>query len=380
MLLQSEVDSSLIQRGFWINHSIGPVLGATLTLDQQYANAIIALVAVVVATAASSAWNLLLFTIHQLRVTDELKDGLYWQQQALYRTLSTPGTVVMDSLKLLCIWRRKASSPILKRCMTPALIGLFFVVGGLAAGIFSSYIVTTTDLEVLINGEGCRFLNWTTYTTGANGIPLDSALDVDARSFAERCYTPGPLPSQCNFYIHPRIEPTLSFVDCPFEPEVCMNGTDAALLDSGFLDSNDIFGINAPPQDRVLVRRQATCVPLDTPRYTSYTNSSSPIVKALGGADRYDSSLQQVNDWWVYSLGSIEEAPDNLTMVHSTLASNATDTYALQWVERLFALSLYEMSTNTWIVTGPLHTTRTQSSMGSGCQSIAWQKRTLMSP
>lgn len=63
----AEVDDSLIYQGFWINHDHGAVLGTTITMDQQASYAVEALIAIVVAAAATSAWNLLLFAVHQVR-------------------------------------------------------------------------------------------------------------------------------------------------------------------------------------------------------------------------------------------------------------------------------------------------------------------------
>lgn len=331
-MTQSEVDKALIKRGFWVNHAQGSVLGATITLDQQYSNVIVALIAVVVATAAGSAFNLFLFGLYQSRATDKTKDGLYWQQQALYRSLATPGTVLMDSLKLLHAWRRQSLASIWTRCLVPASIGLLFALGSLAAGIFSSYIIKTTNLPVLVRSEQCCLLNYTAYLTGDLKDDVYSAsLNSAARSFAQRCYTPGSLPSECNFYIRPRVVPKLEFIDCPFDASLCYPGVKAVVLDSGYLDSNDDLGINAPSTDRVLVRRKVTCVPLDTAKRTSVLNSNdSRIANVTSGV--YPPQLEDFNSWWTVRFGTGDGLSDNITTLHSTLASNVSTKYSHGYV------------------------------------------------
>lgn len=244
----------------------------------------------------------------------------------------------MDSLKLLHAWRHRSTRPILARCVIPASFGLLFALGSLAAGVFSSYIVTTTDLEVLVGSGSCRLLNSTDYiAANTDDVTYQAALRSAASSFAQRCYREGPLPSDCNFFIHPRVEPTLSFVECPFDSGLCFNGSDtkAAVLDSGYLDSNDVLGINAPPEDRVLMRRQSTCVPLDTAKYTTLINNSDPIITSIVGnvsLRAYPPPLEESNQWWAVRFGAFTGLSDNVTELHSTLGTLVSADYSYQYV------------------------------------------------
>lgn len=238
----------------------------------------------------------------------------------------------MDSLKLLHAWRRQSLASIWTRCLVPASIGLLFALGSLAAGIFSSYIIKTTNLPVLVRSEQCCLLNYTAYLTGDLKDDVYSAsLNSAARSFAQRCYTPGSLPSECNFYIRPRVVPKLEFIDCPFDASLCYPGVKAVVLDSGYLDSNDDLGINAPSTDRVLVRRKVTCVPLDTAKRTSVLNSNdSRIANVTSGV--YPPQLEDFNSWWTVRFGTGDGLSDNITTLHSTLASNVSTKYSHGYV------------------------------------------------
>ena len=241
----------------------------------------------------------------------------------------------MDSLKFLHAWRGRTKTSIVARCLMPAALGMLFAVGSLAAGIFSSYVVTNTDLEVLVGAASCRMLNYTAYQYGnAAATIFGATVDSDTRSFAQRCYTPGPLPSQCNFYIRPRIEPTLSHVDCPFDSRLCINGTQAAVLDSGLLDSNDVLGINAAPRDRVMIRRKTTCAPLDTASHIKLLSSDDPIVVNFTG-ESYPADRRNIIAWWALLFGAAPVASDNVTGIHGTLPAQGSRTYEYKYGHQL---------------------------------------------
>lgn len=124
----------------------------------------------------------------------------------------------------------------------------------------------------------------------------------------------------------------LSFVDCPFEPGFCLNGTQAAVLDSGYLDSNDILGINARSRDRVLIRRKTTCAPLEVGNRTKIFQSNDSVITSALGGGTYSPEQQAVNTWTAVLLGTSEGWSDNITTLHSSLASNVSVTYTYEYV------------------------------------------------
>lgn len=272
----AEVDSSLVYTGFWINHDQGPVLGSTITIRQQVAYTVVALIAIVVATAAASAWNLVLFVAHQTRATSQPRDGIFRQQQILFRSLSPPGTILTDSIKMLLACRSHNSRDVV-RCLLPALFGLGFALASVAAGVFSSFIVNTTDCQVLLHDANCRVWNDTAFRSIADTAQktvLNSVLAEKTTTYAQQCYANASVPSQCHSYVQPRIEVTISQSECPFAASACNNTGEAIILDTGYLDSHITFGINAKPQDRVQFRRKVTCAPLTVKDYIAILEPS----------------------------------------------------------------------------------------------------------
>lgn len=75
----------LVKRGFWVNWDHGRLFGATITLDGEWANLVVAGAIVVALFAATQIWEILIFLLHQLRATGTPADGLFWQQQVLLR-------------------------------------------------------------------------------------------------------------------------------------------------------------------------------------------------------------------------------------------------------------------------------------------------------
>jgi hypothetical protein len=213
----SETDASLIYTGFWIDESSPGILGSKWTVKQEYANVVVALIAILVSIGVGSAWSLLLFFFHQSRATAAARDCLFRQQQVLLRSLGSPGSVSLESIKLALAWADYGPQALL-RCLPPAVFGILFVVGGLAARVFSSEIVSSTSLRVLVDSPDCQQLNMTSYlrTPPAATVVLDNKVHNMAYAYAEQCYGSENAPSQCNSYVSPRIQVNSSFGQTPF--------------------------------------------------------------------------------------------------------------------------------------------------------------------
>ena len=328
----AEVDNSLIKRGFWINYSEGAILGATITTDQRVANIVIAVVAIVVTAGAGSAWNLVMFLWHQLRATSRPKDGLFRQQQVLFRTLATPTSVLADTCKLVWVWRRSGWSSIF-RSLPILSLSFIFAIASLAASISSSYVVSTTDLQVLVDGSSCRAINISSYLNAdalADAVPLETALYTSARSYADECYGSGSVPPRCHIYVRPRLEYTTKSGPCPFEGSICrLNDTASLIFDSGYLDSNDHFGLNSAPSDRVQIRRVTTYAPIDDSNYVQLHEADDGVLDNLPVAP-YKWPGEQV---WLWNFGArtpLQAWPGNGTYGLSTVDSNYTRTFRIQ--------------------------------------------------
>ena len=323
-----ETDSKSIFTGFWTDESTPGVLGSTWTMEQQYANFVVALIAILVSVGVNSAWSLLLFIVHQSRATAVPKDGLFRQQQVLLRSLGSPGSISLDSLKIAQAWSGFSSSAYL-RCLVLTIVGLVFATGGLVAGVVSSGIVSLTDLRVLVKSSSCQQLNMTEYFSAESisTVGLDTEVHNVAIAYADQCYGTWKAPSQCNSYVIPRISFNSSFGRSPFGMLVEGNTDRALTLDSGYLDSNDVFGINARPRDRVEIRRKATCSPLESVSYTSIIDPGldpRPFRTNIG-RDPIPGERLYATHYGVGKFGL--DAVYNATDVRSSLLSNITSRY-----------------------------------------------------
>jgi hypothetical protein len=56
---------------------------------------------------------------------------------------------------------------------------------------------------------------------------------------------------------------------CPFKDGLCRSNDANLLLDTGYIDSNDDLGLNAPQNQRFAWRYVLQCAPLETQGYTS---------------------------------------------------------------------------------------------------------------
>src|SRR5947207_1346901 len=82
------------------------------------------------------------------------RDGFYWQQQIILRNSSTSATAFWDFLRTSWSWRSLAKRPYLRTL--PFTAGtLLYTVGFILGGIFSSQLIETSGIEVLIQSPFC---------------------------------------------------------------------------------------------------------------------------------------------------------------------------------------------------------------------------------
>ncbi|PSN73567.1 hypothetical protein BS50DRAFT_616909 [Corynespora cassiicola Philippines] len=259
----SEVEDPFVKRGFWINTHQGPVLGTTITVESTVANVIIALLTVLITGALAQLWNLLTFLYHQARAKGGPSDGLFWQQQALLRTLPTPASFISNYIKLWWVWRGRANRPF-ARSILPTLPAILFVIGTVASGIFSAYAVDTSNIEVLVKSPLCG--RWSTDQLGLDSTrymrlaPVIQAYNTDCYQDTEK------LPSRChNTFVKPNVSITWNAAECPWDKSMCLQPSlPAVSMDSGLLDLSH-FGFNIEPQNGVMFRKKTVCnvLPLD---------------------------------------------------------------------------------------------------------------------
>jgi hypothetical protein len=265
----SEIDSRFVHRGFWINVEKRPVMGRTITEDIHTGTVVVALLAILASLATSHVWNLITFLCHQLRADGLPADGLFRQQQALLRTLPTPSSLLADWVKLWWAWRTKTQRAFV-RSFAHFILALTFVVATIAVGVFSSYIVDSTNLEVFVSSPLCRPRDVT--PSSSNFVDnVDRLTNYQHKvsslgtPFAQERYrNETAISARCRAFIHPNVPLKHEQVRCPFASSICLGDEYGVSVDSGLVDMNDGFGLNMRSRDRVKYRRKPTCGVLRT--------------------------------------------------------------------------------------------------------------------
>lgn len=211
-------------------------------------------------------------------------DAIFYQQQAVLKNSNTAFGAAWSFAKVSFAWRRHARSKWWQLWKSRTV---FFVVLGLTIGaifsvasIFSSRVTSAAGNHFLISSPGCGY--WRFNSTNDTGALYNYDLKVlnesiATQSYVNDCYgTDNSKKPQCHTYPVPEISwNTTQNASCPFEPQTCaLSPTMAVQLDTGLLNSHEIFGLNAEESQRVNVRKIATCAPLHLTPYVTTVNKT----------------------------------------------------------------------------------------------------------
>ncbi|KAL9111595.1 MAG: hypothetical protein Q9227_004083 [Pyrenula ochraceoflavens] len=270
-----------IHLGYWTNWSHGRVEGATLTLTHVGGALLTAFLALFVAFAGTSFWRLTAFAIHQTLSSDQPKDGLYHQIQAVLRNSANGTSALTALIRIGVAWRSRASRPLIR--LAP-LLGFAFVtvVGFAVAGLFSSKIGSALGNEVLISSSSCGVPFYSTSDSATLEkistiySPYDAKRATSFSNYAQRCYSNATETEGCSPFIKRQLPSTVEAnASCPFAPQFCRSQDQNIRLDTGFLNTHDDLGMNSPPSLRYVVRLVTQCAPLVTEGYTDSFNYSN---------------------------------------------------------------------------------------------------------
>lgn len=93
----------------------------------------------------------------------------------------------------------------------------------------------------------------------------DIDLVSSADAYVQQCYNETTANAQCSTFPRQSLQYKKTVVDCPFgtNKDLCLTVNASTIqLDTGLLDSNFDFGINAPESETLKYRHVATCSPL----------------------------------------------------------------------------------------------------------------------
>ncbi|KAI0448353.1 hypothetical protein F5B21DRAFT_497767 [Xylaria acuta] len=266
----SQGDQYPVYVGVWTNWSRGQVMGSTLTLRRRDADLLIAFTAFFIAFITTRAWRILCFMFHRFYSTPDPRDAIYHQRQTILRNSSSPESGIQMLLWLL--WANRRSKGWF-RSLPAAIVAIMCVSIFTIAGGFSSQISTAVGNEVLIKGANCGYIPPGAYS----GNPFyflqlsDAATKLNsAANYAQQCYSSentGLL--DCGRFTIKRVANKIDTqARCPFKNRLCRNESANLRIDSGYIDSHDSFGMNAPPAERILFRKVLHCAPLITTGFT----------------------------------------------------------------------------------------------------------------
>ncbi|KAK8848948.1 hypothetical protein PGQ11_015428 [Apiospora arundinis] len=260
--------------GTWTNWSRGSaVLGATLTMTRENGNFLIAFTALFVPFVASRFWSIFAILFHQCYSTSQPRGTIHHQRQVVLRNSSSPETGLISLARLLWAWRRAGRQTWLQ-ILPAALFTIGSIVIFTVAGGFSSQI--STSGEVLLKGDNCEAPTdiYKANMSMTNVARAYWATTINSiTNYAQQCYSnqnPGLL--ECSRFVT-RTVPTASMdynAPCPFDT-LCRRNNTNIRFDTGHLNSNNIFGLNAKKNETFTMRYVLQCAPLLTAGRTQNT-------------------------------------------------------------------------------------------------------------
>jgi hypothetical protein len=270
-------------------------------------------------------WHLVTFCVHQLRADGRQEDALFRQQQALLRTLPSPASVMADTIKLWWAWRSKAKKPLL-RSIILLLIAVLFAAATGAASVFSSLVVDTTNLHVLVKSRACGWVQNARAYEGGYLHPVKAA----SVPYAKQCYVNegihGRSLSTCNVLVNQALPFNTSRGPCPFDYGACELDVDSVTFDTGLIDVGPSFGLNMVSSDGVKFRRKMTCsVMLSNRIYTSVVRK----ILQPNGEDMGDAAKDPLSMVFKYGTSRASRIP-GLTWARNRVAAQLNNQYSLE--------------------------------------------------
>ena len=145
-----------VHTGYWIDHSKGNVLGATLTYDSNSGSQLISAATIVVQLASTAVWVLVAFGLHQYLCRPDAQDELDAQRRVLIRNVG-PVSSTIDLIHLGHTWHGHAPRA-RARTFALSLIPALFFAGFTIAGIFVGQIaIGPQSSKALLKPGQCGF-------------------------------------------------------------------------------------------------------------------------------------------------------------------------------------------------------------------------------
>ncbi|KAF5714793.1 hypothetical protein FMUND_7174 [Fusarium mundagurra] len=298
-----------IHWGLWHNYSLD--YSEQLTLPASVGSILVASTSTFIAIAGGQLWSLIAFIVYYCRANPgEPHDGIHISQQALYKNISSPlglvwslikGNIVYAGLESWKKWWRRRASPYTTRrkrrlCLfggLPTFVWLIYTAAGPASPFLTTHRVYKGN-EVLANSHNCGFEQWNRSTSQGNIAFQKNSLRIasEALNYVNNCYNSTDALS-CSVLPRQNLDYAVYQIsDCPFGSRCKVS---PITMETGWMDSHEDFGMNAPVSDRVQMRKQATCAVVDVRDLTTLASIGNDLF-------RYE-----------YDLGPVEGLSENYT-------------------------------------------------------------------
>ncbi|KAI8712647.1 hypothetical protein NCS52_01363300 [Fusarium sp. LHS14.1] len=288
------VKPEFVHRGGWRNWDKDAATSGQITMLKDDAELLSIFIGIFLVFVAAGLWTLIAYLIFQLNRRKRQKedssafDGLYHQQQTILRNGSSDVAVGSSFLKLWLAWGN--SPKVLKSTLPIAALALvsfgFFLIA--LPFITAMEMLDNQGNQVLIQSPNCGF--WEPDTDRQLG--LFQAITTQTReavSYVDNCYETDTESALCDQFLPERQLPIIRVVNvsCPFHESICLPRTKgdkhpAITIKTGELDSHKHFGINAPPEERIKLRRSVTCSPINIDRFSEVTEDIATGEKMMG--------------------------------------------------------------------------------------------------
>ena len=281
-----------IYYGPWVNWAHGPIIGATLTLGDRSGGLLTAFIATFVTIVGAQLFRILTYIFHQSRSQQLAQDGLYHQQQVIFRNTTTPGSAAWGFLMQWWTWSGKARLTLV-RTIPWAFFCLSYMLLFGAAAVFSSEITKGPGSARLVLGETCGY--WESDGDGTTIAEVKAYgqrvanTSLAAAAYARSCYGGSYDVLSCSKLAKPSISTTVNAnAPCPFAEGICITGdTGAFEITTQKIDSLYDLGINSRHSDRLEIQKVATCAPVTQDGFTQTLPGGSESGIGLEGDTIY---------------------------------------------------------------------------------------------
>ena len=276
----ADAGSHAVYRGFWRDQDQGLVQGATLTLTNREAAALLAFLAIVVTFAANRSFKICRFGLHRLfHPSAAGTDSGTWakrRRQVILRNSETAGGALLSLLETAI--SEGFRSPVSARASV--LLKLFVIAHWLAfiaSGILTSRIIVGRTVVSRVTSTCGRWMamdppssdsteelyEWQSAT---NELWLNGTLD--AQNYVQNCYDDDQSTRgffDCTKFVKRSLPHSEEHnVTCPFEQGFCLAGENSAFaMDTGNISFSSL-GINKLHAKDLSVRRRSTCAVVDS--------------------------------------------------------------------------------------------------------------------